>query len=131
MGDHPNVELARRGYKAFGEGDMATLTELIAEDAVWHLGGNNVLSGDHVGRDNVFALFGKLGEMSEGTMSIELHDVLANDEHTVVLTTISAGGSRGSFSVNSADTAHIVDGQMKEFWTFSSDEAAWDAYFGS
>ena len=34
--EHPNVELARRGYDAFAKGDLATLTELIADDATWH-----------------------------------------------------------------------------------------------
>ncbi len=130
MADHPNVDLARRGYKAFGEGDMATLTELIAEDAVWHVGGNNALSGDHKGRENIFALFAK-SQMTEGTMSIEIHDILANDDHTVVLATVAAGGSRGNLSVNTADTSHISNGQVKEFWSFSSDDAAWDAYIGN
>ncbi len=129
MGDHPNADIARRGYKAFGEGDMETLTETIAEDAVWHVGGNNALSGDYTGHQAIFGLFAKIGEMSEGTMSIELHDVLANDDHTVVLNTVTAGGSRGSLSVNSADTLHISNGQLTEFWSFGSDEAAFDAYF--
>jgi ketosteroid isomerase-like protein len=130
MADHPNVDIVRRGYKAFGEGDMETLAELMAEEAVWHLGGNNALTGDYKGRENVFGLFGKLAEMSEGTMSIELHDVLANDEHAVALTTVTAAGSSGkTLSVNSADSMHISNGQITEFWTFGSDEAAWDAYF--
>jgi ketosteroid isomerase-like protein len=130
MADHPNVDLIRRGYQAFGEGDMETLSELIAEDAVWHIGGNNALTGEYKGRENIFGLFGRIGEMSEGTMSIELHDVLANDEHGVALAAITAGGSSGkSLSVNSADSMHIRNGQMIEFWTFGSDEAAWDAYF--
>jgi hypothetical protein len=53
MAEHPNVELTRRGYRAFSEGDM-TLTELIADDCVWHVGGNNVLTGDHKGREAIF-----------------------------------------------------------------------------
>lgn len=130
MADHPNVDLIRRGYKAFGEGDMATLTELMAEDAIWHLGGKNALTGDYEGRDNVFGLFAKLGEMTEGTMSIELHEVLANDDHGVALAKVSAGGSSGkTLSVNAADSMHIKNGQITEYWTFPSDEAAWNDYF--
>jgi len=34
-----NTALVRRGYAAFNRGDLATLTELFAEDAVWHCGG--------------------------------------------------------------------------------------------
>ncbi|HEY1003441.1 MAG TPA: nuclear transport factor 2 family protein [Streptosporangiaceae bacterium] len=37
MGSEDNANLVRRGYAAFSTGDMATLTELIADDAVWHV----------------------------------------------------------------------------------------------
>ncbi len=132
MSEHPNIDLVRRGYTAFGEGDMGTLTELIADDAVWHIGGKNDLTGDYKGREAVFGLFAEIGERSEGTLSIELHDVLANDEHAVVLTSITAGGSRGkTLSINTADTAHIRNGQIVEFWSFGSDTYAWDEYFTS
>ena len=62
MTEHPNVEYARRGYAAFGSGDLATLSELIADDAVWHAQGVGPLSGDYHGRDQVFGFFGRLAE---------------------------------------------------------------------
>ena len=34
MGSEDNANLVRRGYAAFGTGDMATLSELFADDAV-------------------------------------------------------------------------------------------------
>ena len=131
MGEHPNVELSRRGYAAFGSGDMETLTELIAENAVWHIGGRSRLAGDYEGRDAIFGLFGELAMGSEGTLRIEPHDMLSNDEHSVVLTTVTAGGSSGkTLSVTTVDTSHIVDGQLVEFWSFGSDQYAWDEYWG-
>ncbi len=130
MEEHPNVELSRRGYAAFGSGDMETLTELIAEDAVWHVGGRSPLAGDYEGREAVFGLFGQLAEKSEGTLKLEVHDILANDDHSVVLTRLTAGGSSGkTVSINTCDTAHIRDGQLVEFWTFGSDQYAWDEYW--
>jgi ketosteroid isomerase-like protein len=33
---HPNEDLVRRGYDAFGSGDMQTLRELFHPDIVWH-----------------------------------------------------------------------------------------------
>lgn len=132
MSEHPNVDLSRRGYAAFGAGDMETLSELIADDAVWHLGGKNDLSGDYKGRQAVFGLFAEIAERSEGTFAIEIHDILANDDHAVVLTTISSAGSHGkTVSTNTADVAHIRDGQIVEFWTMSADPYAWDEYFSS
>ena len=132
MGEHPNVDLARRGYAAFGVRDMETLAELIADDAVWHLGGKNDLSGDYKGREAIFGLFAEIGERSEGTFAIEIHDILANDDHTVVLTTVSGAGSHGkSVSTNTSDVSHIRNGQIVEFWTVNDDPYAWDEYFSS
>ena len=131
MSEHPNVELARRGYAAFGSGDMPALTELIAEDAVWHTGGRNAVSGVYEGRDAIFGFFAKLGELSEGTFSVEVHDILANDDHAVVLTTVRAAGSSGrTLATHTADTSHIRNGQVAEFWSFSEDPYAFDDYFG-
>ena len=58
MGAKENADLVRRGYAAFSAGDMATLTEVFAEDAVWHVPGDGGLAGDKKGRDACFAYFG-------------------------------------------------------------------------
>ena len=47
---HPNEELVRQGYKAFGEGDMDTLRSLFAPDAVHSATGNSPLVGRLQGR---------------------------------------------------------------------------------
>jgi len=53
MGAKENADLVRRGYAAFSAGDMATLTELFAEDAVWHVPGDGGLAGDKKGETPV------------------------------------------------------------------------------
>lgn len=45
MGAQEDAALVRRGYEAFSTGDMDTLRELFAEDAVWHTGGSGPLAG--------------------------------------------------------------------------------------
>jgi len=126
MAEHPNAELARKGYKAFAEGDMATLTELMAEGAVWHVGGNNQLTGDYKGRDAIFGLFARF---AEGNPQIEVHDILANDEHTVVLTHITGSREGKTLDVRTNDTCHVVNGQVTEFWSFAEDQAAVDEFW--
>jgi hypothetical protein len=69
---------------------MATMTELIAENTVWHIPGRGPLSGDHRGRDTVSELFSRLVQGSEGTFTQELHDALGSDDHAVALTRASA-----------------------------------------
>jgi uncharacterized protein len=64
---HPNEELVRRDYQAFGEGDMDTLRSLVAPDAVHRATGNNPLSRDYNGVDEILGHYGKLFERSDGT----------------------------------------------------------------
>jgi uncharacterized protein len=82
---HPNEDLIRRGYDAFSRGDMDTLRELYHPDIVWHAPGRGPLAGDHRGVDAVFGFFGQVMEMTGGSFRVEVHDVVANDEHAVGL----------------------------------------------
>jgi ketosteroid isomerase-like protein len=86
MAAHPNVDLIRRGFDAFNAADMAGLAELLDENASQHMAGANaVFSGDHHGRDNLFAMYGRLGEGSGGTFRADLEHVWANDDTAVAL----------------------------------------------
>src|ERR671930_2216500 len=83
---HPNEDLIRKGYAAFLSGDMATLSDLFADDVVWHAPGRNPLAGTYRGKEEVFASFQKVVEMTGGTFKLDIHAILADDEHAVVLT---------------------------------------------
>ncbi len=127
---HPNVEKARRAYAAFSAADMATVNELMADDIEWHIGGNSSFAGVYKGKDAVFGFFGKLMETTGGTFKLEVHDILANDEHTIALVT-ETSQMNGKTLVGRA--VHIIhpdsEGRTKEFWTFLEDQAAADAFF--
>ncbi len=92
MADHPNAARLRRGHEAFNKGDATALREMFAEDVVWHVAGNNRLSGEHRGKEAVFAAFAKTVGVPPLIFKIELHDVLAIDEHAVALAHLT--GSR-------------------------------------
>ncbi|HET6907858.1 MAG TPA: nuclear transport factor 2 family protein [Mycobacteriales bacterium] len=130
MAEHPNVELLRKGYAAYSTGDVGVLNDLFADDIVWHIAGRSQLSGDYHGRDQVFGFFGKLMELSGGTSKIEVHDVLANDEHGVALVTGSGTRDGKSFSGLDVHTFHIRDGQVVEFWDSPVDQYEADAFWG-
>jgi ketosteroid isomerase-like protein len=128
MAEHPNIGRLRKVYEAFAKGDMATLTELFSQDIVWHWPGACPLSGDHVGRDAVFAVFGKMAERS-GDFTAEVHDILANDEHAVALTR-SVGNRQGKqLNMPNVDVCHIRDGKVTEFWSFAMDQRAEDQFW--
>jgi uncharacterized protein len=122
--EHPNVELARRGYAAFATGDMATLAELLDDDVIWHVRGVGPLSGDYHGREEVFGFFGRLFEETGGTFRLDVHDILANDEHSAVLCTLSASRGGKSTEVPVVNVSHNRDGKITEFWAATTDPEA-------
>jgi ketosteroid isomerase-like protein len=129
MADHPNLELLRRGYAAYDSGDMDTINELFADDVVWHIAGRSPLSGDYIGKEQVFGFFAKLVEMSDGTSKVSVHDLLANDEHGVAIVTESATRNGQTHEGNAAHVFHLHGGQVTEFWDAQTDQSAADEFW--
>jgi ketosteroid isomerase-like protein len=90
MAEHPNVARITDAYAAFAKGDLAVLEDFFAEDVLWHEGGRNQITGDYRGREAVFGLFGKLMEITEGSLRVDPHAVFADDEHGVALVVVTA-----------------------------------------
>lgn len=126
---HRNEEILRKGYAAFTSGDLDTIRALFADDIIWNVPGRNALSGTFKGKDEVFGWFAKLLTSSEGTFKAEVHDVLANDEHGVVIVSVTAQRGTGSLSVRGVDTYHMRDGKVTEGWFFNDDQYAEDEFW--
>jgi ketosteroid isomerase-like protein len=124
MTEHPNVERARRGYEAMAKGDQAAVAEDFADDVIWHGLAAGPLSGTYHGRAEVLAAFGRVAEETAGTFRLEVHDVLANDEHTVVLCTMSASRGNKSIEIPVVNVTHVRDGKVTELWGATTDAQA-------
>ena len=130
MAEHPDVETHRKGHEAFRRGDMDYLAGIFAEDTVWHWSGKSQISGDHVGRDAVFAAFGKIAELAGDSIELEDHDFLGNDDHTVALGTTRASREGKSLEANFVEVCHWRDGKLIEEWYIVEDQAAADEFWG-
>jgi ketosteroid isomerase-like protein len=54
--EHPNVTVVREGFAAFERGDMARMDQLLADDVMWHIGGNSKWAGTYQGKQQVLEL---------------------------------------------------------------------------
>jgi uncharacterized protein len=130
MDSHPNVTRIKEGYAAFAKGDFAALDELFAEDLLWHEVGRNQLAGEYRGRDAVYGFFGQLMQVTEGTFHLDVHTILADDEHAVALVVTTARKGDRTMMVNDVHVFHLRDGKVAEFWTASTDQYAVDELIG-
>ncbi len=128
---HPNEELVRRGFDAFSKGDGDTLRELFDQDFVWHTPGRGPFAGEHCGVDAILSLFARTMELTGGTFRVELHAVLANEEHAVALYVAHANREGRTLEDRSVLVSHIRNGRFLETWQYSEDQYAADEFLSS
>ena len=127
---HPNEDRFREGYELFGKGDLEILRkDYFTEDTVWHTSGNNALTGDARGIDEVMANFMKTFELSGGTFRAEVHDLLANDEHGGVIGNASAERDGKKYAWKFTHIVHFRDGKVAESWVMTDEPEKPDAVF--
>ncbi len=129
MGTAENVELVRRGYTAFNAGDMATLSDMFAEDAVWYAAGSGVLSGTKQGRDAIMSYFGELGARSQGSFQANLEDVVGGEKYTVGIQQTQAQGNGKTIDLATVITFVVRDGKIVEGREFFEDTAKADDFW--
>jgi len=127
---HPNEDLVREGFAAFERGDMDALrNQFFADDIRWHIPGRNPFAGDYEGPEQVLQFFARLFEVTGGTFSLELHDVLANDDHAAALVTVRGQRAGKQLDDNMVLTYHFRDGKVSEVWNQSTDQYAQDEFW--
>jgi ketosteroid isomerase-like protein len=60
---------------------------------------------------------------------VELHDIVAGDEHTIVLWTRIAQRGADRLYSNGVGVYHVVDGKITEVWVVHEDQYAADEFF--
>ena len=126
---HPNEALVRSGYDAFIRGDLEAVAGFLHPDVLWHVAGTGPLAGIYKGHAELLEFFAHIAEITDGTISIEARDVLASDDHVIVLTQMRA--VRGGRVLDDRGVAMftIVDGQATEVHMFAEDQDALDGFF--
>lgn len=120
---HPNEEIAREYLRAFNEGNLERVGELLSDDVVIHFPGRNPVSGDKRGKEEVMAFFKVMARRAGvGSTPPDVHDVLANDTRAVALMTRRVGGIEASVAV----VYEIREGRIAEVWPYERDQYAVD-----
>jgi ketosteroid isomerase-like protein len=125
MSAEENARVARELSDAFEAMDMQRLDALVADDVVWHEIGR---SEPRHGKEALRATAPGAGQ-ADFEIRGENHDVLASDDHAVVLVNATATRDGRMFTYRTAEIYHIRDGQVVERWAFSDDTAAIKDFF--
>ena len=115
------ADLVRRYFEAVRT-DHTQTARLYAPDATLHYVGRHVLGGVYRGPQEIMELFRRSREAFRGTQRLELHDVLASDDHVVALLDGSAERDGERRHWRRVVVFHVRDGLITEQWIHDSDQ---------
>jgi hypothetical protein len=126
-----NEQLVRDGYDAFSAGDMEKLSGLFKPDIVHSVPGSNQLTGDYKGVDEVLGLYGKLFELTDGSMSVDLKSVTVDGNKVASVHQNKAERDGKTLDGETTLNFTIDGGKIARIDEVPSDQAAEDAFWGS
>ena len=77
--EHPSAVQMREVPEAVARGDISAALEKFPEDVVWYSPAVDPAERVYRGRDGLASFFGRLHERSNGTMTLEVEEVLGSD----------------------------------------------------
>jgi ketosteroid isomerase-like protein len=125
MAEHPHVAIFRGVHKQLQHGNLEAAFDALDDDVVWHQLGAETLYGKDASSRAC-----PVRSSERDAFTIDVHDVVGNDEHVIGLveTTLNMGGE--SFTYRTAEVAHMKDGKLTERWAFSDDTQRIIEFFG-
>jgi ketosteroid isomerase-like protein len=130
MAEHPNVAVVRNAYESFVKGDLDGALADMADDCVFHFGGDGPNSGDHLGPEAIAAALVKSFELTAGAWKLDIKNIYANDNHAAVI--LHETASRPDGASIALDEVHILrlrDGKVIDLWDLPEDIEAHDDFF--
>ena len=99
------------------------------DDVVWHTPGQHPLAGSYEGRAAAFASFAEEFEQSGDSYNVQVHDVLANDEHIVAFLHATAGREGKRLAQDYAIIFEMREGKVRAAWEVWKDQASVDEFW--
>jgi ketosteroid isomerase-like protein len=132
VAQHPNVRRVTRALQArargkFDEKDTRIILDAFTNDAVWHMSG---AWQDVKGKDALLAQWKAVAEASGDSFQVELHEMFADDDHAIGISTIRAKNGDRTMEMKELQVFHLDShGKITEFWGIVADQDALDAFW--
>jgi len=124
-----NALTIREAYEDFAKGNIPAVFAVFDAGITWHVPGHSPLSGDYTGHDQIGGFFQRTMELSGGKFSIDVHNVLAEDDLVVGLVTVNAQRNGLAASFPEIHVWRMKDGKATEFREYQGDEQREDRFW--
>ena len=126
-------ERVRKVYESFDLGDLSAYRAAFADGIVWHVPGDNPVSGVYRGAEAYFVTVpGRTSPLDDWRFTVGTIEV--NEGDNAALVAVHLTGSRRGKRID-MDGHHLIrlddDGLVVEGWGFVQDQAALDEFFSA
>jgi uncharacterized protein len=127
--DEANAAIVRRMFEAFAAGDVEDLRHVLAPDAVWHIPGSGIASGDHQGVEAIVKALTLARSSPDHDYRPELIDIATSDRHAIAV--YKARGERHgkTLELDQLVLMRIEDGIVVEVTAYPRSQSAFDEFW--
>ena len=127
--EHINATHLREGFAAFSRGDLDTVRALLADNCSWTVAGTGPLAGTVTGWTQIEKLFGRIIDITNGTVSLSVISCLADDTHAVAVYDVTSTIKGATETHRNVMVQEIgADGRATVVHDMALDQAAADAF---
>jgi ketosteroid isomerase-like protein len=121
-----NEAVVRRYCDVWKRGDVAAIFASYHDELTLHWFGENPLAGTHAGKAAAIQALATFQQRTSRRL-LEIRDVLASDEHVVLLTRERLERDGTALDANRVLVFRIRDDRLAECWVYDEDTRAIDA----
>lgn len=120
---HPSEQLVREQVAHFIAGNIPGWLGVVSDDLVVHVPPGHQLSGDYHGAQKFVEQFIGTVMQLTGGVQLEIHDVLASDDHAVGLYRIRTERDGKAYEWAHVNVYHVEGGKIREIWWTPADQS--------
>ena len=128
--EHPHAQLVRDFHdhqnRFYADGEQTSAGAMLTDDVTWHVPGESAIASEYRGRDEVLRHFLRRREISDGTLRLTVHGVLADEERAVILAAGQCSRGGEIFRWRTVSIFRVKQGQIAECWVVPYDQALFD-----
>lgn len=124
-----NSLIVRKAYDDFAQGNIPSVFAVFDAGITWHVPGHSPLSGDYTGHDQVGGFFQRTMELSGGTFSIDVQNVLTENDLVVALVAVNVERNGLSATFPEIHVWQVKNGKATDFREYQGDEQREDRFW--
>jgi len=127
--EHPNAQLLRRLFEAFGRRDGAAVAAMFDHDVVWRVGGRNPMTGEYRGWREVVKFLRRTTQETDGTYFSELRYAFADDDRGVAVYRARGRRNGRALDIDQVLLCRFRDGRISDVTAAPVDSVAFDEFW--